>query len=136
MRVTGGNPEKGEVRVEVEGQEYTLRPTFDALCELEERCGCSIFAVLETIKEGRLSGLRSVVFAFMQDCHGDEFKALRDASMWIEKAGGSDKVIPVLYHALGINVPDDGPAKGTDADPRTAQAGTGDGSSQPHVDTV
>lgn len=131
------NPERGEVGVIVGGKGYTLRPTFDALCELEELVGKPLHELLQGIQQGRLSGLRAVVWCFLQDQHSDEIKVLKDASHWIEAAGGADPVMDLVHRVLGVNAPDQAPAGGqTDANPPSAQAGTGEPSSPVLVATA
>lgn len=130
------NPERGEVGVTVGGKGYTLRPTFDALCELEDLVGKPLHVLMEGIQEGRLSGVRAVVWCFLQDEHASEIKSLKDASKWIEKAGGADVVNGFLQQALGLNAPEDVPKTETDADPPAAQVGTGEPSSSVLVGSV
>lgn len=45
------NHYRGEVTVSVAGRAYTLRPTFHILCELEERTGLSVPALLRRVGE-------------------------------------------------------------------------------------
>lgn len=130
------NPERGEVGVMVGGKPYTLRPTFDALCELEELVGKSVDDVLQSIQQGRLSGLRAVVWCFLQDQHSQEIKTLKDASQWIERAGGVDNVLDLVHRALGLNTPELSAAKADTDDPLKAQAGTGEHSSPVLAATV
>lgn len=122
------NPERGEAGVIVGGKAYTLRPTFDALCELEELVGRPVHDLLQGIEQGRLSGLRAVVWCFLQDEHSDEIKALKDASKWIEKAGGTDAVLALVHQVLKLNAPP-AVAPETKANPRKAQGGSGKRSS-------
>lgn len=132
------NPERGELGVMVDGKSYTLRPTFDSICELEDLIGKAVDAVdgpLVAATEGRRSGLRAVVWCVLQDEHSDEIKVLKDASLWIEKAGGVDVVYPWIERLFAINAPDE-PVQGGDANPPSAQAGTGDPSSPVLVGTV
>jgi hypothetical protein len=124
------NPARGEVGLMVGGKAYTLRPTFDALCELEDLVGKPLHTLMAGIQEGRLSGLRAVVWCFLQDEHAREIITLKDASQWIERAGGADAVNDAIQRALGINAPDEPqqePPQTTD--PSTAQA---DGTGEPY----
>ena len=88
------NKYRGEAAVTINGREYTLRPSFDALCELETLIDASIDAALKQVNEGRLSGLRAVVWALLHECHAQEIRTLKDASNWIEAA--SDAGIDVF----------------------------------------
>jgi hypothetical protein len=119
------NPERGEVGITVGGKAYTLRPTFDSLCELEDLVGKPLHELMEGIQQGRLSGVRAVTWCFLQDEHAAEIKTLKDASRWIERAGGVDAVLSAVQRALGLNVPEEAEAK-TETDPPEAQVGTGE----------
>lgn len=115
------NRERGEVGVEVEGAQYTLRPDFDAVCELETLTNKSFEHVLMECAEGRMSGLRACVWCLLQAHHSDEIKALKDASHWIERAGGVPTVFELVKSALDANTePRKGGEKATN--PRKAQA--------------
>jgi hypothetical protein len=118
------NQEKGEVGVTVGGKSYTLRPTFDSLCELEDLVGKPLHELIDGIQQGRLSGVRAVTWCFLQDEHAAEIRTLKDSSKWIEKAGGVDAVLQFIHQALGMNQPEEAPK--ADADPPTAQVGTGE----------
>lgn len=133
-----GNPERGEVAVTVGDGVYTLRPTFDSLCELEEIVGKPLHELMQGIMQGRLSGLRAVVWCFLQDQHAADFPTLKHASVWIEAAGGIEVVRPMVERVLGINAPEAGAATaaGAAARPRKARAGTGGRSSRTRVRSV
>lgn len=118
------NREQGEVGITVGDKVYTLRPTFDALCELEELVNKPVNELLAGIEQGRLSGLRAVVWCFLQDQHADEFKTLKDASRWIEEVGGVDQVKGLIEQALQVNAPPASKGEKTRR-PRKTQAGSG-----------
>lgn len=122
------NRERGEIGVEVEGKPYTLRPSFDAICEFESLTGKTIEVLFEDIESGRLSGLRAVVWCLLQAEHADEIRVLKDASEWVERAGGIDVVTVHLAQLRELNTE---PSKnGKAANPRKAQAGIGRRSSK------
>lgn len=52
--VSGANPLRGEVALQLAGQSYILRPSFAALVRAEEEFG-SLFAMVERASEGRLT---------------------------------------------------------------------------------
>jgi hypothetical protein len=119
------NRERGEVGVDVEprGKHYTLTPTFDATCQLEQLTGKSFEQALEQIAGGWLSGLRATVWCLLQEHHSDEVRTLKDASEWIEDAGGTDAVLPLVNAIVGANT--EPVAEGKTKRPRKARAGTG-----------
>ena len=81
------NRARGELGVTIGDQRYTLRPSFDGLCELEDATGKDIDAMLEQMTAGKLSGVRAVIFAVLQAEHQQEIRTLKDASAWIERLG-------------------------------------------------
>lgn len=129
------NRERGELALTVEGVEYTLRPTFDALCELETKVNAPFDDVMKTIQQGRLSGLRAVVWSLLQDRHANEIRSLKDASAWIERAGGPDAALEAVYKVFGLNV-DAAIDASAAADPLPAQAGISASSSSVPVESV
>lgn len=127
------NRERGEVATEIDGTQYTLRPSFDAVCELETVAGKSFELVVAECFEGRLSGLRAVVWCLLQAHHGDEIKSLKDASAWIERAGGLDGVFGLVNEVLAANEEPRVEGGTTAPNPRRARAGTGGRSSSRRV---
>ena len=128
------NAQRGEAAITVDGTEYTLRPTFDALCELETLVNKPFADILNTVTEGRLSGLRSVAWCLLQDRHGAQIKTLKDASEWIEEAGGADVVLEAVYRCFSLNM--DSAIEQSAADPQNAQVGTSAGSSSAPVESA
>lgn len=119
------NPEKGEVAVDVDGTRYTLRPSFNAICELDELLGgMSLNDLQSHLTRGSVSGLRSVVWCLLQADHESEIKTLKDAGNWIERAGGVEVVMPLVNRALELNAPE-GESASDGARPRGARVGTG-----------
>jgi hypothetical protein len=126
------NRERGEIAVEVGGASYTLRPDFNAVCELEQLTGQSYEAVIKQCFEGRLSGLRACLWCLLQRHHSAQIKSLADAGDWIESAGGVEKVLSFVNQVLEAN---EEPSVGgpTAANPPKARAGTGARSSSRRV---
>lgn len=117
------NQARGEVSITVGEFSYTLRPTFDALCELEDLVDKGVDQIVREVEEGRISGLRALIWVLLQDEHADEFQTLKQASAFIVAAGGGDAILPKLRELLELN---SGDAGGQPANPPTAQAdGTG-----------
>lgn len=117
------NAARGEVGVDVGGQRYTLRPTFDALCELEGLVDKPIDAVLAAVSEGRVSGVRSVIWCLLQDKHSGEIRTLKQASEWIEAVGGAEVAIAIVQQVFAINA--EAPVGETGAAAANPPAGTG-----------
>lgn len=126
------NPERGEGSVTWGDKVYTLRPTFDALCELEERLNRPIDQIMGEMEQGRLSSVRSVMWCLLQDEHAAEFPTLKHASRLIEGIGGAEKALHVLYRVMGLNLETETEAP-KEANPPSAQAGTGESSDTTQV---
>lgn len=125
------NPERGEVGVVVGDKVYTLRPTFDALCELETLIDKPLHDIMAGVEQGRVSGLRAVVWCLLQDAHAGEIRTLKDASRWIESIGGADAALRYVMKAMGLNTEDQ------PANPPAAQPdGTGVNSNETLVASV
>ncbi len=123
------NQERGELGVTVGGKRYTLRPAFDAISNCEEISNKPIAQILLGVQEGRMSGVRAMAFCLLNDKHGDEIQTLKDASQWIELAGGADVVLPWFNKVLELNTEPAEAADDHSARPPSAQAGIGELSS-------
>src|SRR5262245_1604787 len=129
------NPERGESSVVIDKQVYTLKPTFNSVCELETQMNNGFDAIMQTVHEGRLSGLRAVVWCLLQDKHAKEIPTLSDAGEWIERLGGVQHAMVAVYQCLGMNLPPKLKRLAT-SDPRFAPAGISAGSSSVPVGTA
>lgn len=125
------NTERGEVGIDVDGKAYTLRPTFNAVCALEQLAGGGFDEVLEKVARGWMSGLRSTVWCLLQANHSEEIKTIEDAGDWIERAG-TVRIMAALAGVLEANEEPALSTKGKGANPRKARAGTGGRSSSAH----
>lgn len=117
------NREKGEVGVEVEGKSYLLRPTVNALCELEDLTGKTVAELATRASAGSVRAARDLLWAYLQEAHRDEFKTPKDVGVWIERAGGLDRVMKALTDVIAVNAAET--SAGESADPPAAQASTG-----------
>src|SRR5688572_14969885 len=125
------NRERGEVAIEVEGRAYTLRPSFNSICELEGLLNKPFDVVMQDINEGRLSGVRSTLWCLMREHHRDEFPTLEAAGNWNEKVG-LDRVRELLVSSMDANT--EAATEGAKAaNPPKAQAGTGGRSSSRRI---
>lgn len=123
------NKYKGEVGVTVGGTQYTLRPSTNAMCELEEQTGKTLAQVAVAAETGNLTMGRLMVWALLQACHGDEIKTPKDAGDWLDRAGGLDGIGKALLEVAAANKPKDEPG----ARPPTARALTGAASTSRRV---
>lgn len=123
------NRERGEYAVTVKGREYILRPTMNSMCEAEALTGLKTLEIIKQSYEGSFSANRALIWAYLQEYHGDTIKSLKDAGKWIDDAGGIDKVNEALEALEKVNGPDGDAKAGGAANPPDAQGGTGEASS-------
>ncbi len=55
------NLQRGEIPIKLDGVEYTLRPTFNAICEIESRTGLGIAQLILKAESGNTT-LKDVVY--------------------------------------------------------------------------
>ena len=69
----------GEVAVEVDGETWTLRCDFNAMCEFEDATGKQAMATFEAFERGKAStkDMRAMMWSFMRRHHPDA--TLQDA---------------------------------------------------------
>lgn len=79
------NPLRGEITVEVDGQEYRLVLSLNALVELQHAVGKPHVAVFEGAARGDLADIRALFWAALRKHHGD--MSLDDVGDWIDRAG-------------------------------------------------
>jgi Phage tail tube protein, GTA-gp10 len=99
------NRERGEVSLTVNGTTYTLRPTVNAICDLEDLLQLPFAAIAEKASAGDIRAMRALMWAYLQDKHADEIKSPRDAGAWIERAGGLRQVETALREVTALNAP-------------------------------
>lgn len=128
------NRQRGEVGVDVDGRPYRLRLVFEAYCQIEDLVGQGFDEIVQSgMVQGRMSGLRNMIWCVLWDAHGpvaseprtttNEIKTLRDASDWIDRVGGARKATLLLNELLAVNTEG---AETAETDPPHAQAGTGE----------
>lgn len=124
------NAQRGEVGVEVNGKRYILKPTFNALCDLEELTGQTFGEIAVKAGKGSAVAVRQLVWAYLQEYHAEEITTVKDAGRWILDAGG----LPVVKDALQRLI--DRNTESSTENPREAQAGVGASSTFEPVGTV
>jgi hypothetical protein len=66
------NRRRGEVDVQLGGRTYTMRPTFAALAEIEDRTGCGLIGLLRKVRDHRVKDIATVVHCGISIGHGTE----------------------------------------------------------------
>ena len=83
------NKSRGEVELKIAGQEFTIRPTFGALCELEDRTGLSVLQIVASMEGGkvRLKTLAQILWAGMYGYDEKTTMTINDVGELIMKEG-------------------------------------------------
>jgi hypothetical protein len=105
------NKERGELRLSVGDQEYTLKLTTNACCEMEDRAGKVFDAVIAAASKGSLRDLRWLLWAMLQEYHSDTVITAQDVGKIIDRMGGLAKVAGKINEMLALNR-DDAAAEG------------------------
>lgn len=58
------NKEKGEIDIVLDNNSYTLRPTFNAVVEFEDKAGVSVFEALRSLSEKQSMPIKHVTAAY------------------------------------------------------------------------
>ena len=98
------NKIRGEVAVALGGRDWTMRPTFQAICEIEGRTGKDILVVARECWDGRFCAVTvaAVVWAGLRAAHDDapDFEAV--GAMLVEQGITTffEPVLAFLANAL------------------------------------
>ena len=105
-----GNSARGDRTIEIDGVEYTLRMSINAICELEDRADRPIEAIGSRLGNGDagVRDIRLLWWAALRDHHSDV--DLQGAGLLIE-AIGLERAIGTIGDALADAFPADGAAK-------------------------
>lgn len=76
----------GDASFEADGQTYTLRLDFNAMCELEDATGENAMTIIEQYEKGEISArsLRALFWAMMREHHPEA--TLKDAGRLLSQA--------------------------------------------------
>jgi hypothetical protein len=69
------NKFRREVKVKLDGREYTLRPSFEAMCDFEDKAETTAFVVMGKLKKGEGAPLKTVAAALWAGIrHSGDYK--------------------------------------------------------------
>ncbi len=131
------NRERGEFRLRVGDQAFTLRLTTNACAELEDLAGKPLDQVLKGLEEGRIASLREILWASLRDQHPEvatlDADAFRKIGDLVDRAGGIKEIRAQLRAFMKLNdeAPKDAAARPPVAPGTVARAGTGGSSTSP-----
>lgn len=119
------NKERGELRLAAGDQEYTLKLTTNACCEMEDRAGKVFDRVISDAGRGSLRDVRWLLWAALQEHHGDTVKTAPDAGRVIDEMGGLAKVAIKINELMALNSDDPAVTGDGSVNPQSAEALTG-----------
>lgn len=90
------NRERGEYRLALAGDVYVLRLTIAAICEMEDQLGRPFASITAGLQQARISDLRALLWAALQDRHGRQFPLMDSVGALIDRLGG----VPIIRKAL------------------------------------
>lgn len=100
------NAEKGEVALKVGEDEFTLVFSIDALCQLEEKAGKPISAIVSEMSDPDTRSvrlLRLMLWAALREKHPKV--TVLQAGQLIVPAGGVDGVLPLVFNSFALSFP-------------------------------
>ena len=102
------NKQRGEVEVELGGKTWTMRPTFQSLCEIEDRTGVGITTLARRCYEGEfgVGPITAVLWAGIRAAH-DDGPDYDEVGRLIVKEGISRFAAPALALLLAALIGDD-----------------------------
>lgn len=122
--MTAANPQKGEVRIELEdGREFLAVFDIDAICALEDIRDKPLVQIMVQVAQGRISYVRDALWAALRRHHPD-LKHAQVGDMLTQMKGkkAADLVLAGIKSAFPANKEGEG-----DANPLTAPAEDGTG---------
>ncbi len=94
------NAVRGEVELKLGGKTYTLRPTFEALCEIESRLGMGIVELVTRVPRNRLALRHAAVVAHEGARAGGHDDDLETIGAAITEAGLQNVMEPLVRFLL------------------------------------
>ncbi|MBI3419256.1 MAG: gene transfer agent family protein [Proteobacteria bacterium] len=103
--MTEFNPRRGDVKIELEGCELVLRPSFAAIVTLEDHFNCAIFDLAREFCEGKRARIRDFLVMIEAGVKGTGAEPPPDLAERMVETGLARLVEPLgkfLAHACGI----------------------------------
>jgi hypothetical protein len=119
------NRERGEIGLDVDGTRYTLRPTINAICELEDLAGKPFADIAREAEAGSVRAMRLLIWCYLRDAHADEIKTPVDAGAWIQRFGSIAHLGAVLGDIAQLNTVDADEKKRPASKPEPASIAAG-----------
>lgn len=96
------NKAAGEIEVSIDGKEYTLRPSFAAILDFEEKAGVTVFEAMRAAGEKQSVPMKSVVAAFYAAIKAGwkpsqgKLPSFEEIGMAVRKDGIGSHMIPFM----------------------------------------
>lgn len=96
------NKSAGEIDISIDGKDYTLRPSFAAILEFEEKAGITVFEAMRAAGEKQSVPMKSVVAAFYAGIKAGwkpsqgKIPTFDEIGMAIRKDGIGDHMAPYM----------------------------------------
>lgn len=110
------NPERGEVGIDVGGEHYTLKLSFNVAATLQGRHKKTLGQLLRDIDDLDAVAIRGIFWALLQKHHAAKFKNEEAVGEFIDEAGGVKVVMDKIQEAFMVN---------SDPNPQAAQETAG-----------
>lgn len=94
------NPERGEVRLEVEGTTYTLKITMGAAIELQQKKSKSMGQLFADVADMDVDAIVGLVWASLQAHHPRQFKTEQNVIALMDSSGSFPNVLTPFVTAL------------------------------------
>jgi hypothetical protein len=98
------NIERAEIDIIIGGKSYVMRPSFNALCEIEQSVGKSIITLLISFDQRGIL-LKEIIYIIKAGLKASGIKPPKDLEYCLYQQGYSN-IIPVIYNFLksGLNL--------------------------------
>lgn len=100
------NPERGEVSLTVNGEDYTLKLSMNVAATLQGRHKKTIGVLLGECGDLDFVALRAVIWMLLQKYHKDKFPTEEKVGDFIDEAGGLPVFLSAINQVVAINQPE------------------------------
>lgn len=100
------NPERGEVSLTVNGEEYTLKLSMNVAATLQGKHKKTIGVLLGDCGELDFIALRAVIWMLLQKYHAKQFPTEEKVGDFIDDAGGLPGFLAAINAVVAVNQPE------------------------------
>ena len=94
---------RGEVDIELAGKHFSLRPTFQSICEMENKAGCNLYHLARRFEDGTftLFDITCVIWSGIRGTQGMSAPDFENIGNHIVESGIASIVAPVCDYVAG-----------------------------------